>query len=262
MDDPSWLMGAEPRALEDYRALLPAADTKAPSLPGVNRKLFLAMTSRTGGTLLSEALIPFGLLVGEYLSLGHVRQFRDQHGVRDYGDLCAHHAAEHAPHGAFGVRGNLQMMAPLFLAGEFPKAIPQWKFVYLTRRNLVRQAISLVIANKSGAWTSRSTAKHPVVDADYSAAEIAHEMRGITRLQARLELFFAIHGVKPLRLTFEDLVADISGTAAKVAKYCRLAPQPEFALKRGKTKPLEPLTSELNIEWERRFHRDALHATL
>lgn len=104
--------------------------------------------------------------------------------------------------------------------------------------------------------------KHPVVDADYSAVEIAHEMRGITRLQARLELFFAIHGAKPLRLTFEDLVADISGTAAKVAKYCRLALQPEFARKRGKTKPLEPLTSEFNIEWERRFRRDALRATL
>ena len=185
-------MGAEPTALDDFRALLPASNAKASNFPGVNRKLFLAMTSRTGGMLLSEALVPFGLLVGEYFSLGHVRQFRDQRGASDYGELCARHVAEYAPHGGFGVRGNLQMMAPLFLAGEFPHAIPKWKFVYLTRRNLVRQAISLVIAEKSGAWTSRTTAKHQVVDADYSAAEIAREMRGITRLQARLELFFAI----------------------------------------------------------------------
>jgi hypothetical protein len=256
--DPNWLKGAEAPVFADYLALLAAPDKKTFSLTGLDRKLFVAMTSRTGGKVLSEALIPFGLLVDEYFSVGNVRRLRDQRGLRNYGELCAYHAAENAPHGAFGARGNVQMMAPLFLAGEFPDAIPHWKFVYLTRRNLVRQAISLVIAEKSGAWTSRTPAKRAVVDADYSAAEIARQMRGISRLQARLEVFFAIHDIKPLRLTFEDLIADIPGTASKVANHCKLVPQPDFASKKGKAKPLEPQSSELNIEWERRFRGDAM----
>jgi LPS sulfotransferase NodH len=226
----------------------------------VKRKFYIAMTSRTGSTLLSEELIRYGVLAGEYFSLGHVRKMKEE-GIGDYGELCAHYASTQAPNGTFGAKGTLQMLMPLFLAGEFPATLPQWKFVYTTRDNLIRQAISIVIAAKTDAWDSRAQKKQEVTDADYSGAEIANQLRSIVQGQAWLEFFFASYGIKPLRTSFEKIVANPKKIAEQVAKYCGLNPNEEFA-RREATQPLESQSTDLNVEWESRFRREGKLAAL
>lgn len=255
MERSNWLFGPEAAWFTgEYLDILPAPNIKSSPLSVVKRKFYIAMSSRTGSTLLSETLIRYGLLVGEYFSLAHVKQMK-QRGVQDYGELCSRYAAEHAPNGAFGAKGTLQMLMPLFVAGEFPTGIPQWKFIYVTRLNLVRQAISIVVAEKTEAWDSRSKRNRELSDGDYSAAEIADRMRSILTGQAWLEFFFASYRIEPLRLTFEQIVADPSKVADHVADYCGLARNEEFA-RQEETQPLQSQTTELNLEWERRFRRD------
>ena len=245
--------------INQYRDILPISPIKVAPFSAVKRKFFIAMTARTGSTLLAEELNRYGLRVGEYFNRAHVRRVVEQEGLRDYGELCSHYAATKAPNGAFGAKGPLPMMIPLFLAGEFPVAIPQWRFVYTTRTNVVRQAISLVIADKSGAWDSRAKANYKVTDSDYSAADIARQMHSICQGMAWLEYFFASYAIQPLRLTFEQIVAKPRATADRVAKFCGLK---EEIAGLEIIQPIESQSTQLNLEWERRFRRDASGATL
>ena len=256
MEHPHWLFGESTAGfLKNYLDILAAPTSKGSALATLKRKHFIAMTSRTGSTLLCDELVRFGLLAGEYFNTARIARLKESLGLRDYGELCAHYASESAPNGTFAVKGTIQMLMPLFLVGEFPASLPQWKFVYMSRQNVVLQAISIVIATKSGTWLSRVKPSHQITDADYSAAEISAQMRSIFRGRAWLELFFAGYGITPLRLSFEELTDDRAGTVDRVVKHLGLAPDEEFA----RAHPREPLKSQmtdLNAEWERRFRRD------
>jgi hypothetical protein len=263
MTEPSnWLLGPGADGfIREYLDLLPAPAIKVSPFSGVRQKVYIAMTSRTGSTVLANDLIQYGLVIGEYFSLNHVARAKAQHGVNDYGELCAAYAAENAPNNLFGVKGTLQMMVPLFLAGEFPMTLRDWKFVYLTRDNLVRQAISLVVAQKTNAWESKDRPVRELTDEDYSAAEIAHQMRSILQGQLWLEFFFSAFQVQPLRLKYEEFVADRAGAVEKVAKFCELRKFESFG-RRRRGEPPEAQSTDLNIEWERRFRREATTAAL
>jgi LPS sulfotransferase NodH len=254
MQDSNWLFGPESAGMiSACRDILPEPPAIGIPFAAVKSKLFIAMTSRTGSTLLAQQLTRYGLGVQEYFNRAHIRRVAEREGLRDYGELCAHYAATKAPNGAFGVKGPLPMMMPLFLAGEWPAAIQQWKFVYTTRTNVVLQAISLVIAEKSGAWDSRAKANYKVKDSDYSAADIVFQMRSIYQGMSWLEFFFASYGIQPLRLTFEQIVADPRKIADQVAEYCGLD---EEISELEATQPLESQTTDRNLEWEWRFRHD------
>ena len=78
------------------------------------------------------------------------------------------------------------------------------------------QAISWAMAAQTSAWTSQQRAKQaPIFNRD----EVLERLRFILREQARFDNFFALSGIKPLRLTYEEIAAGPQAAVERVASH-------------------------------------------
>ena len=109
-----------------------------------------------------------------------------------------------------------------FLSRMMDLAIPP-KFIFMSRRDKVAQAVSLFIAESTGQF---SEAKIDVVsatsgepDVKYDARKILDRLRYILHQEHLFSLFSALHEVELLSLSYEDLVANPERTLREVLDY-------------------------------------------
>jgi LPS sulfotransferase NodH len=109
-----------------------------------------------------------------------------------------------------------------FLSRMMDSAIPP-KFIFMSRRDKVAQAVSLFIAESTGQF---SEAKIDVVsatsgepDVKYDARKILDRLRYILHQEHLFSLFSALHEVELLSLSYEDLVANPERTLREVLDY-------------------------------------------
>jgi LPS sulfotransferase NodH len=124
---------------------------------------------------------------------------------------------------------------------EAMKALfPEARYIWLRRRDKIRQAISLQLAFETREWWSVTGAR-PVSDAQDSAEPmfdphaIARCEAVLRRDDARWSRFFRANGIEPLVVHYEDLAADYVGSIRKVIQWLGVAgaadlpvPQPHF----------------------------------
>jgi LPS sulfotransferase NodH len=174
----------------------------------------------------------------------------------NYESLFSQLVGDYAINGVWGLKAHVQAMIPLFAIKEFPNHIRDWCFVYVTRDNIVRQAISQVIAELRESWMSWDEPTRELTDADYSHFRIARTIWLTSRSQEAWERFFKLFTIEPLRLTYEQIIADPEEATARVACYCGLKWVGEELVQQIGGAPLSPQTTPLNSEWERRFRSE------
>jgi trehalose 2-sulfotransferase len=118
------------------------------------------------------------------------------------------------------------------LSAMFPGA----KYVWLTRRDKVRQAISLYIAWETNEWWSVNGSSwsqtvhrfgkspHPrhaeaVQDPQFDPLAIAGWETELQEEDRRWQAFFETNAISPLVIDYGDLVSDYSGTITKVLEW-------------------------------------------
>ena len=226
----------------------------------LDRKVMILCSSRTGSEYLSYLLEDFGLKIHESFNVVmdvHTRQVpRGMSSLRDY---VLAMIEECARDGRFGVKGTTESALPLFLYGEWPKYAHEWKIIRIQRRNIVRQAISLLIAEKTEAWHPGQVPKREVSDSEYSFAEILNAVERIVDVNNHVDRIVALLGVDAMSVYYEDLQADARGVADAVGRYLELDRISTKALDgQGSTRPRPKVQStDLNKIWEQRF-RDEL----
>lgn len=256
----SWLFPEGTRSVvADYLQRLNRPPARPSPFSAISRKLFIAMTARTGSTFLCQRLAKYGVIPSEHFNLARIEEKKAVHSFTDYHQYCEYLIHTEARHGAFGVKGHVDMTIPLFLVHEFPKNIKQWRFVYLTRANMVRQAISVLIANKTQTWVSWVARQRTLTDEDYSRDEIGRCLVNEVQARAWWEHFFAVYEIEPLRLTYEALIADTDAVVDQVARHCGLVASDEAIVRRLREsiQIAEPQTTEFNAIWEARFRAEA-----
>jgi trehalose 2-sulfotransferase len=99
------------------------------------------------------------------------------------------------------------------------------RYLWLTRRDKIRQGISWYRAWKTDAW--RSTDPHPgaVAEPAFSFPEISGLMEQAIGGDQYWQAFFQRYGIKALAITYEDLAASPSETALRILGHLGL-PQP------------------------------------
>jgi LPS sulfotransferase NodH len=245
--------------INEYNRLFPrcARSTSAPScFSQIDKKFVIAFTPRVGSTLLCQHLFRYGVFVAEFLNPIHLEAETHVKKPTDYYDLFSKLIDRYAVNGVFGLKAHVQATVPLFEAQEFPSHIPDWRFVYITRDNIVRQAVSQVIAELRDSWASWIEPAREVTDADYSAHRIARAIWSTRLSQESWEKFFHLFNIEPLRITYEKIIADPREAAARVARHCDLQLGGQELVEQFDDPPLLPQTTLLNSEWERRFRNE------
>ena len=215
---------------------------------GLELRLIVAASARTGSNFLCQQLRGVGLRAGEYFHSRRLRAVLARTGER-LEDHAASLVRRFAYRGGFAVKGAIDVLAVPWCCGEFPANIGAWRFVHLRRRDIVKQAISHVLARHRGEWRSVVMVDDAVAPR-YDGHAILASARQLIEVNALWEEVFTDHVIKPLRLWYEDLDADPLAAAKAVARYAGVAAAPVPG--RGPP-PLERQSGALNADWEARL---------
>lgn len=118
------------------------------------------------------------------------------------------------PNGVYAVKLFASQFAAFSWRLRWMDLLPSLHFVYLTRDDLLGQAISWARALQTEQYRSTQPAKRLAV---YDADLIRAQLMEIVRECAQWEAFFARTGIEPLRIVYERFLEDRSSYVDRVA---------------------------------------------
>jgi LPS sulfotransferase NodH len=180
-------------------------------LPATRYGIFF--TPRSGSSWLTEVATRSGVLgnPGEFFNPGHIPKIARGLGADTLERYCALLQRARSPGGVFGFEITWFQLERVFGSEEaflraFPARLP---YIYLTRRNIVLQAVSLAKAVTTEVFHAPQASAADLARADldfaYDAALIADWLAHIREMERRSERFFARAGIVPVRLCYEQI---------------------------------------------------------
>ena len=183
---------------------------------------FVAVTARSGSTMLCSALrrIPGLGHPEEYINArGALQQFHLEFGGRNLAEYLESVFRSRCPASTLGIKSAYLDFR--FLAESLwgPRLADYANFIYLTRRDIYAQAVSLWAARTTAMWHSSDGSLSPVGMDMYSLEALMPELHRLLRERVRWESYFSMARITPLRLVYEDLCT--AGLAASVLSIAR-----------------------------------------
>lgn len=245
---------------------------------GVNKmaaenSLFICATPRSGSYLLADLLRVSGLpFAEEWFTPFHQSARKKAYGVREsmaFPDFLRVLVERETRDGLFVAKVMWPQMALLqssllqaggvgesfreLFQGRFPSPV----FVFLERRDKVRQAISLVKASQNGRWI-RKRGSGEFAKSErflrYTFLGICSGMAERAFSEKRWREFFSEMGVSPLHLVYEDLLGDKAGSVNRIRRELGLPAANESIFSGDET--LIRMSSQVNDDWYERYYSD------
>ncbi|MER9731659.1 Stf0 family sulfotransferase [Mesorhizobium sp. M0217] len=213
----------------------------------------ICTSPRSGSNFLCQHLSGTGLLGHplEYFNWGGRRYFDDPDYPKDIaGQVWKILTMGATANGIYGLK--LFAHQHDWISGEvnWVDALPNLRFVLLTRRDLLGQAISWARALQTGQYrSSQPMAQKPIFDAGL----IQSQLNALARERARWEMFFARTGIEPLRFEYETMIEDPRHAVSQVAELMGL--KPPSRLDPGNV-TVELQRDASNLEWADRFRAE------
>ena len=227
-------------------------------------------TPRSGSSLLCEALINTGIAgqPEEYFLPQNEFVWQERWGTSTYTEYLANTIKQcTTPNGVFGVK----MMWGYFdyfvskvrqLPGYNDKALsdhdlmqsffPNLHYIWIKRRDKVRQAISHTKARQTNVWAvSMETDPKPTNRPVFSFEQIDYNIQELEAQEAAWQKYFAANDIQPFIVVYEDFVTEYEETAIQLLKYLGISPAErlEFALRR-----MRKQANEESEEWVQRYY--------
>jgi LPS sulfotransferase NodH len=153
------------------------------------------------------------------------------------------------PNGVYAVKLFASQFAAFSGRLRWMDLLPNLHFVYLTRDDLLGQAISWARALQTEQYRSTQPAKRPAV---YDADLIRSQLTAIVRERAQWETFFARTGIEPLRIVYERFLEDRSSHVDRVANLMSIENPVVDQLKVELVIQRDAVTEE----WKQRFRAE------
>lgn len=212
-----------------------------------------------------------------YFRPGSIAQFARRWGVpggssaqwgQEYVDAVVAHGSGGT--GCFGMRIMWSDMLPVLArlhalrpcdrpdAELLRSTLGVGRFVHLSREDRVAQAVSLVLAEQTGLWHrhadgSERQRTHSPRPPRYDHDRIAAAVRLLDEEALGWSAWFDAHGIAPLTITYEALVADTPEILGRVLRHLGADVSPATT-----TEPsTSQIATELNDEWSTRFRRES-----
>lgn len=219
--------------------------------PETRSSYMVCAVPRSGSSLLCELLCLTELAGAptEFLDPELMREFSgrwDTVGLDAY--LEALMARKTSPNGVFGIKVHWPQLEEAFAGEDRCEVFPELRFVYITRGDRLRQAVSYARALQTGRWASEHDARRE--DPTFNPNQIRRLLSHIREHEERWEEFFARRAASPLRVSYEDLVASPEATVKAVLRH--IGVEVPGVLPLGPP-TLEKQADSLSEDWVRRF---------
>ncbi len=236
--------------------------TRDPSLIYV-----ISSSARSGSNMLQRALWRTNRAGApeEYLTPKYVADFAGRWGdlggasseqvdvERYIGHLFRHRTS---PNGVFGVKLHGDHLSQRLLAGyDLHVLLRHPRYIWLRRRDRVRQAISYMLAEHTGVWIRDGkwlADKEPnPTPARYDADLIGKYIRALDREEMVWSDYFVTYSVEPHEIYYEDLAEEFQETMRLCLEYLDVEPLEKFP-----DPGIRKQADHLNDEWYERFCSD------
>lgn len=193
---------------------LPPPLWQAPAVPLV----LLCFTNRCGSNYVAQLLAGTGAVneAGEYFNAATVLEHAGALHLRNLAAYVAALPGLIPWAGPMAAKAAPDQLALLADAGVLAAWSPRPIFLFLERADRLGQAISRVIAGRTGRYTLAHAAIMPAAAVPYDRAAIAAELAAIERANALFAHFFRANGIVPLHTTYEAVMADPAPLLAAV----------------------------------------------
>jgi LPS sulfotransferase NodH len=136
-------------------------------------------------------------------------------------------------------------------------AFPELRYVFISRSDKVRQAVSLWRALQTWVWRKEAgrAAEEPLPEqrSVYSFDAIDHLLGQLRRQEDAWRGFFFRIGQRPLSLFYEEVAGDLEGSVARVLSELRIErPEGSLPVRRG----LSPQSDALSESWVQSYLED------
>lgn len=215
----------------------------------------IASTPRSGSHYFGHLLFATKFLGAplEYLSDANFRRWsqitKSDNPVLVLKEIMARRTS---PSGWFGVQAHWYQLANLDRL-KIPREMLNFRrIIWIRRRDLTAQAISLSIAMQTGAWTSFHEARR---EPKYDTQAISDCLDAIQQMEREWEKFIPRTGAPHLTLFYDDILANEALAVDRVLEWFGLprvsAPSPALLRKQA---------NKINTAWQRRFLGTSHHS--
>lgn len=169
--------------------------------------LVLGFTNRSGSNLLGDYLRQTNMVqsLGENLNWVSVINHAQQKQIKNFPNYIRYLVNIGPTYPNFGIKATWGQLNMLY-RWNIPAMFPACRVIIIQRRNILRQAVSLSIANQTQKWSSRQvgTGITPV----YDPKSIIKIMHSIERSNALMLRFCEAIGISYTTLYYENLLRE------------------------------------------------------
>ena len=247
-------------AIENYFSRKSGCFTPINCVSASGLGVFLCFTNRCGSTLVAAEASALGYcgrpnthLNYEFFNVDFVEEFCEAHSILTFQDYFeAVYEEFRSPLGIFFTKGSLEQIIWLKRSGVIGVAIPDIRYLRVARKDLVAQAISFVIAEQTGQWTSKHTVTSDMLTYDHQ--KIANAILNFAKISSDTDVYFSLIGTQPACFVYENIIGDINEVSRKLQALTGIEPLP-----RGpRTLDVQKQAQGVNLEWAQRFRGEAL----
>ena len=185
------------------------------------RTYVICFTNRCGSNLLGELIstnTSFGI-AGEYLNAPGVIKICTEKNFKTLQQYLWWLAKRKASsEGILGIKLSYRQLFFLAANDLMPLVFGDVRFIHMQRSDVLRQAVSHVIATQTKAWSSQQISQLNASDIAFKGNQIVRIMDSIYAANAKFHCFFSVYGIQPVRVTYEDLVQDLQTTGDRVIR--------------------------------------------
>ncbi len=231
------------------------------------RSYFICFTVRSGSSLLCQLLTDTGLAGRPEECFYHNSSPEKPSGdaIANYESTIADALKAHSTaNGVFGskIGGGywrdftrrvlgIEVLAGLPLPKALDRCFPGLRYIHLTRRNRVRQAVSHWLAIQTGRWSSLQSATNPAPRYDFAAIDTL--LGELAFREAVWADYFAHNGIIPLQVVYEDFVQQREATILRILDYLQIGRPADFQVPPARH---QPVGGDLAEAWAQRFRKE------
>jgi trehalose 2-sulfotransferase len=152
--------------------------------------------------------------------------------------------------GVFGIKAQFDQVADFVGLSRLESLFPtRLEYVFIQRRDKIRQAVSLARATQTNQWIW----DHPLErEPQYNYDQLWACLREIRLQEKGWETYFMERGLQPLRVIYEELVADPEPVIRGVFTHLKIKLPADFQMPAPR---IQKQADQLSDEWVDRFTR-------
>ncbi len=217
--------------------------------PPAHRTIIIASTPRSGSHMLGHTIHETGAMgvPFEYANPANLPRWKEMlNAGSDLEAISGIMQRRTTANGVFAIKlhpGHLKPFGGLEGALDF---FPNVKVLRIVRSDLLKQAISMSVAQQTGVWLSGQESNG--IEPRYDRQRIETCLVALARANARWDVYCAQSGISPLRVEYERLASDTSAEIDRIAQFLGISEYQPVA-----APPTKSQASGRNSEWVERF---------